>query len=142
DDPQYTHMLGRCLIDKNPSEALKYLGQACSENRSVDYLFDLARCHQLAGDDERSIQLHWEILEQNPYCSASWTNLFLFGRWDAKLWPFVAPMLSHGCGVDDEYFHVAVVKLARSLRERVPVDWFSLAMRRREVLQTYPGFGD
>ena len=39
-------MLGRCLIDRDAKLALPYLEKVCQQDRSADYLFDLARCAQ------------------------------------------------------------------------------------------------
>jgi tetratricopeptide (TPR) repeat protein len=142
DNPEALRMLGRCLIDQDPHQALPHLEKVCQQNRSADYLFDLGRCYQLTGDVDRSKQVHWEILEQNPYLSASWTNLFLFGDSPSRLWPFVAPMLQRGCGVEDEYFLVAAVELAVNMRKQLVVEWFPLAMQRLQVLRTHPGFRD
>jgi tetratricopeptide (TPR) repeat protein len=142
DHPEAARMLGRCLIDQDPQRALPFLEQVCQQNRSADYLFDLARCYQLIGDRAKAEQMHWETLQQNPYLSASWTNLFVFGGHQDRLWPFVEPMLEHGCGLDDEYFLVAVVELALQLRRTVPVRWFPAAVRRYQILQTHPGFRD
>jgi len=141
-NPEAVRMLGRCLIDHDARKALPYLEEACQQDRSADYLFDLARCHQVIGDAVKSKLLHWEILEQNPYMSSSWTNLYLLGNLEERLWPYLAPMLERGCGVDDEYFLVAAVKLAIDRQEALPSAWFPLACRRWEILRTHPGFDD
>ena len=142
DNPEAARMLGRCLIDQNPNKALPYLEKVCEQDRSVDYLFDLARCHQIAGNSDRSQELHWEILEQNPYLSASWTNLYVFDASRKRLWPYLPPMLERSCGLDDEYFLVAAVKVAIELGETLPTSWFPLAVQRWAILQTHPGFRD
>jgi len=140
--PAARALLGRCLLHHDAKKALEHLEKACRQDRSVDCLFDLARCHHLCGDTSRSKQVHWEILSQYPYHSASWTNLFILKASQTKLWPYVKPMLQRGFGVGDEYFLVAVVKVALALREQVAVEWFPLALRRWQVLQTHPGFLD
>ncbi len=142
DSPEALRMLGRCLVDADPQEALGYLEQACEQDRSVDYLFDLARCLQLAGHPDRARELHWEILGQNPFLSASWTNLFFLDEPKDKLWPMLTPMLEHGSGVEDEYFLVAAVRVALDQRKQLPVCWFPLAVQRWAILQTHPGFMD
>lgn len=141
-NPEAEWLYGRCLMDQDPKRALNHLEKACQHNRAVDYLFDLARCYQLAGDEVRSERLHWEILEQNPYVACSWTNLYLLGADRSRLWPYVSPMVERGFGVQDEYFVVAVVLAALTLRQKLPVAWFPLAVRRYEILKTLPGFRD
>ncbi|MBC7965428.1 MAG: tetratricopeptide repeat protein [Fuerstia sp.] len=135
-------LLGRCLIDTHPNTALKHLEKVCEQNRSVDYLFDLARCNQAVGNVARSQKLHWEILEQNPYVSASLTNLYLVGGSAEKLWPFLTPILNRGYGLDDEYFFVVAVKMALQLKQTLPASWFPLAVQRWAVLQIRPGYRD
>lgn len=142
EDPEAKRMLGRCLIDRDAKQALPYLEQMCRENRSVEYLFDLARCHQIAGNGQIAQQLHWEIMEQNPYVSSSWTNLFVFAGPSDRLWHYVCPMWERGCGVEDEYFLVATVMAAIRQRQQLPTAWFPLALQRFEMLKTYPGFRD
>lgn len=142
DSPEAKRTLGRCLIDKDPQRALKILKDVCKRNRSADYLFDLARCHLIVGDEQNSRKIHLEILENNPFLAASWTNLTLMGEPDTKLWPFVTPMLKRGAGTQDEYFIVAVVDMAKRMNECLPQDWFNLAAERWEILKTHAGFAD
>jgi tetratricopeptide (TPR) repeat protein len=140
--PEATRILGRCLIDHDAKRALPYLEEVCRQNRSAVYLFDLARCHQCVGNVHQSQDLHWEILDQNPYASASWTNLYFIGAPRQRLWPYLTPMLERGYGVDGEYFEVAAVKIALELRELLPATWFPLATQRWAALQIHPGFQD
>jgi tetratricopeptide (TPR) repeat protein len=141
-EPEASRMLGRVLIDMNPKKALPHLEAACKKDRSVDYLFDLARCHQLVGNEGQSKTLHWEILDQNPFVAASWTNLYVFGESRQKLWPFVEPIIKAGRCTDDEYFLVAAVKLAIHMNRTLPPEWFHLAVVRYQMLHTYAGFRD
>jgi tetratricopeptide (TPR) repeat protein len=136
------HTLGRCLIDTNPKRALEVLESVCSKDRSADHLFDLARCHSILGLNSQATDLHWEVLEQNPFVCASWTNLMLVDQPYKRLWQYVHPMLQGGHGVQDEYFLVAVVMMAVTLKKQVPHDWFPLATRRFRILQTFAGFRD
>ena len=142
DSPEAARLLGRCLIDRDPKKALSYLQQACERNRSAEYLFDLARCQQILGKVNVSRDIHWEILDQNPYASASWTNLFLMNEARERLWPLVSPMLDREIGHEDEYFLVAAVKIAQQQRATLPAGWYRAALERWLVLQAYPGFGD
>jgi len=142
ENPEAARVLGRCLIDQDVDKALSLLEGVCRENRSSDYLFDLARCHQVAGDAKRSRDLHWEILEQNPYLTSSWTNLFLLNGPRDRLWPYLPPMIERGFGVDDEYFLVAAVLISVERNERLPIEWLPLALQRWQILQTLPGFHD
>lgn len=142
DNPEAARILGRCLIDHDRKLALPYLEQACEQNRSVEYLFDLARCLHVNGHNQKAVELHWEILAHNPYCSASWTNLYVLDGSRERLWPFLKPMLDRGCGAWDQYFHVAAVKIALDLNEKVSPSWFPGAMERWAILRTYPGFKD
>ena len=134
--------LGRCWIDRNPRKALPYLKSVCRQDRSVDHLFDLARCYQIAGDLGKSMGIHWEILKQNPYSSSSWTALYLASESQVRLWPYLQPMLERGHGVEDEYFLVAAVRIALDRRETLVPAWFSLAAQRLLLLRTHPGFRD
>jgi tetratricopeptide (TPR) repeat protein len=140
DHPESERMLGRCLMETDPDQAIRHLEKACKLNRSADYLFDLARCYLLLGDASQSASVHWEALDMNPYLSASWTNLFLLNAPKRKLWSFLEPMLQAGCGVDDEYFLVAAVELAIALRKKLPQAWFPVAKQRLQVLTVHPGF--
>lgn len=142
DNPESLRTLGRVLIDTDPRRALNCLEQVCEQNRSVDYLFDLARCYQINGRADSARQTHWEILQQNPYQAASLTNLYLTGEPPQRLWRYIPAMLAAECGVDDEYFLVAVVKIALDMKHRVPPAWFPLAVERLQILQTHPGFDD
>ncbi len=139
-EPESARMLGRIMIDKDPKRALPLLEAACKKNRSVDYLFDLARCHQLAGNASESKTLHWEVLDQNPFVAASWTNLYVFGESHHKLWPMVEPMLCNGRCNEDEYFLVATVKIAVAMNKTLPTEWFPLAVTRNQMLETHAGF--
>jgi tetratricopeptide (TPR) repeat protein len=142
ENPEAARMFGRCLIDQDVDKALTVLERVCRENRSSDYLFDLARCHQIAGNANKSRDLHWEILEQNPYLTSSWTNLFLLDGPHDRLWPYLPPMIQRGYGVDDEYFLVAAVLISVERNERLPVEWLPLALQRWQILKTLPGFHD
>ena len=134
DHPEAARMLGRCLMDQDARKALPYLEKVCEQDRSIEYLFDLARCHHIVGNHGRAQSLHWEILAQNPHYSASLTSLFVLDASRHRLWPYVAPMLERRCGAEDEYFLVAAVKIAISMRRRLPVDWFSVAVQRNTNL--------
>lgn len=142
EDVELLQLYGRCLIGRDPQEAVKRLEEASRENRSVDLLFDLARAYLVAGRKEPSRETHEEILRQHPFMAASLTNLFIMETPAERLWPYVAPMLEHGCGVQDEYFLVATVILAKQMRRSLPPMWIELARRRWRVLQTHPGFRD
>lgn len=142
EDLDAMHTLGRCLIDTDTSRARKLLEMVCSIDRSTDHLFDLARCCQADCDSQIARKLHWEILNQNPYVCASWTNLFCLNEDHVKLWPWVTPFLKRGYGVDDEYCLAAVVKVATALGHVLPKEWYPLAVQRFQVLETYPGFRD
>lgn len=142
EEPEAGRMLGRVLIDKDPKRALTYLETACKKNRSVDYLFDLARCHQIVGNGARAKALHWEILRQNPFVAASWTNLSVFGEAHSKLWPLLEPILRSGNCLHDEYFLVAAVKMSIALRRTLPLEWFPVAVERSQLLRTHTGYGE
>jgi tetratricopeptide (TPR) repeat protein len=142
ENPEAMRLLGRCLIERDAKQALPYLEKVCEQNRSADYLFDLARCQQVVGNSQRSQELHWEILQQNPYMCGSWTNLFILGASRDRLWPYVAPMFERGYGVDEEYFLVAAVLAALELKRPLPVTWFPLAAKRHQMLKTLRGFRD
>ncbi len=142
DRPEAARLLGRCLIDREPRRALKYLEEVCERNRSADYLFDLARCHLVAGNSARSCELHWEILGQNPFLAASWTNLYLCDAPRDRLWPLLIPILDQGYGVEDEYFVVAAVQIAVELNRQLSPSWLQVAAQRWSVLKTHPGFRD
>ena len=142
ENPEAIRTLGRCLIDEDPKRALPLLKQAVSVDRSADYLFDLARCQQLAGNQDESTKLHWEVLQSNPYFAASWTNLLFFGANKQQLWPYLEPMLKRGYGANDEYFAVSAVLLATELGQSLPPEWFHVALHRWEVLKTNPPFAD
>jgi len=142
DHPDAAKMLGRCLLDKKPQEALPYLEKACEQNRSSDNLFDLARGYHMAGQRSRAVDIHWEVLKLNPYTSASLANLHILGAGHSKLWPLVNPMLELGCGVEDEYFLVATVILAKKANQLVSSQWIHIAAQRWEILKTRPGFED
>ncbi|PHS06238.1 MAG: hypothetical protein COA78_14450 [Blastopirellula sp.] len=140
--PEATRILGRCLIDQDSKKALQYLEEACSINRDSDSLFDLARCHGVSGNESKSIDIHWEILEHNPFYTSSWTNLYLSGSSQQKLWSYLENMLKQECGIHDEYFHVAAFKLALDLNSTLPQSWVHSAAKRWDILQTYPGYRD
>ncbi len=140
--PEAARILGRCLIDHKAKKALPYLEKACQKNRSTDNLFDLARAHHVAGKRDRAKQLHWEVLELNPYMSASLVSLYILKAEPTRLWPYINPMLELGCGRDDEYFVVATVKIAKSVRETTSPAWINVADQRWSLLQTRPGFQD
>ena len=142
DNPEAARILGRCLIDLKPREAVKLLEKVCEQNRSADYLLDLARCYQFNGKNKQSRKLHYEILQQNPFMSCSWTNLYLLKAPKRELWPYLQPMLDRGCGLEDEYFLVAAVLIAISQRQQLPTSWFPTAKSRWQLLQTHPGFRD
>lgn len=45
-------------------------------------------------------------------------------------------------GIDDEYFLVAAVKLAKSLGKTLSPNWIDLAVQRAQILDSRPGFRD
>lgn len=144
-DPHNLELLrfyGRVLMDSQPEEALQFLRRACKQNRTIEYLFDLARCYQLLGDATQSCSTHLEILQQNPYVGASVTNLYFQSEEHDLLWPLAKEIVRRGGGVSDEYFLVAAVKLAISQRDQMPEEWHETARERTQVLQTHPGFLD
>ena len=144
-DPDNLELLrfyGRTLTDTRPKKALELLKQACEKNRSVSYLFDLARCYQLAGDKDQSKVTHREILRQNPFVGASVTNLYLMDEPAQKLWPLAKEIVAQKGGLDDEYFLVAAVKMAISQKDQMPVEWEGLAQERLQILGTHPGYLD
>ena len=136
-----TRLLGRCLIESKPREALKHLKEVCEQNRSAEYLFDLARCQHIVGNPGEAKRLHWEILDLNPYATPSWTNLYVLGE-RRKLWPLLKKILKHSGANDAEYFLAAAVKLAVELKHELPTAWFPLAALRWQTLQTHAGFDD
>ncbi len=142
-DPGVMRLLGRCWIDVEPEKGLPFLEAACNQDRSVDFLFDLARCCHAVGNQERARELHWEILQQNPLATSSWTNIFLYQNDDPqKLWPYVNPMLEAESGVSSEYFLVAAVMIAVDLKQVLSPAWHLLALQRWKLLQVYPPFYD
>lgn len=142
DNPVFEHLLGRCLIDTDAKEAAKHLKRACAKNRSAPYLFDLARCQQILGNQEEARRIHREVLQKNPLESASLTNLYLLGEPANSLWSHVNPILKNLRGDEDEYFLVVAVHLARAQNGMVTPEWIDLAVSRLTVLQTHPGFRD
>lgn len=145
DDPDNVdlmRMYGRFLVDVDAKQALPILKKVCQNNRSVEGLFDLARCYQLAGDLAQSGKTHREILEVNPYVGASVVSLFLLGDDNARLWNLSREIVKRGSGDEDEYFLVACVKLARIAKQTLPDQWLVLAKRRAQTLNNRPGFGD
>jgi|GEM_PF-6277711 len=139
---ELTRFYGRTLLDENPQKALGFLKRACDQNCSVDYLFDLASCYLALGRRDKSRDTHYEILKQNPYVGASVTNLFVQEESHETLWPLAKEIVKRRSGVDDEYFLVAAVKLALSLGQQVPSEWYELAEERLQILQTRPGYAD
>ncbi len=142
DNPEAVRTLGRALVNHDNQEALQLLQRVCEDNRSVDFLTDLALCYQALQRLRDAEQLHWEILEQNPFMAPSWTNLYLLAAPKDRLWGYVDPMINQGRGVKDEYFLVATVLMALELNQRVPLYWFPLAAQRHEILQVQPGYRD
>ncbi|MEP3481697.1 MAG: tetratricopeptide repeat protein [Fuerstiella sp.] len=140
--PEAARLLGQCLTDQDPKMALPYLEEAASIDRNTSTLFDLARCHQIMGETKKAIHLHREILKTNPLASSSWTNLFILKEPVQRLEPFLKLMLEQGQGIHDEYFFVTNVKLALVSKNSLPEAWFASALRRWEILKTYPGFAD
>ena len=140
--PHWAYVLGRVLINRDAKEALPYLEQAYGRDQSGDLLFELGRCHQVLGNREESVKYHWENLEQDPMASSSLTALVVQGESDQRIWPFVNPAIEAGLGVHEEYFHVSAVMVALSVGEALTSAWISGAVRRVELLQTYPGFRD
>ncbi len=142
DEPEARRMLGRVLMDQDARKALPHLEAVCKKDRSVANLFDLARCYQLSGHTPTANKLHWEILDENPFVAASWTNLFMFGESKLKLWELLNPILRSGNGLQDEYFLVAAVKLACVKKDTLPLEWLPLAVERSKMLRTHSGFED
>ena len=141
-NPHWAYLLGRVQIDRSPKEALANLEAAYQRDRAGRILYDLARCHQILGNTRQSIEFHWKNLAQNPLASASLTALHLQGAAGEDLWRFIGPMLQAEAGIDDEYFHVATVMIAKDLDRVLPEAWVVGAVERYRILQNYPGFGD
>ncbi len=142
DDTEATWFYGRMLIDKDTTKALPLLEKACATNRSVQYLFDLARGYHVAGKTEEARSTHREILKQNPYMGASVSSLHFLGEPANALWPFAKEIVRRGGDVESEYFLIAAVDLAMAAEDQVPEEWGSAARVRMQILQTRPGFLD
>lgn len=141
-DPVRMNLMGRCLQDTDPREALKHLEREYALSRSVDCLRLQARSHQLLGDAKKARELYWQVVKDDPNSAISLSNLFILGESGEKLMPLMARVIEHGGGIDDQYFHAAALKTALALGQKLPAAWLAAAKLRHRVMLTQEGFRD
>ncbi|MBA4386745.1 MAG: hypothetical protein C0404_02120 [Verrucomicrobia bacterium] len=142
DDPARLGLMGRCVQNTDPREALKYLEREYKMTRSVECLRLQARSYQLLGDGPRAKELYWQAVREDPNSTISLCNLFLLGEPARQLINPVCQAIERAAGVEDQYFHASAVKVAMQTGARLPPGWIHGARARYRAMLAQGSFRD
>lgn len=143
DDPRWLRLMGIVIQDYDAKQSVKYLEKEFAITGSAETLTRLARGHQLAGAKDKARDYYYRALALHSYDSLAISNLVLMlNDSSPQLYEYACGAMERGNGVDDQYFLIVCVMLAKKLGRPMPHCWFSLAVRRMEMVQAEGGFLD
>jgi tetratricopeptide (TPR) repeat protein len=143
DQPRWSRLVGIVMQDNDPKGSIEYLQREFAATGNADTLTRIARGHQLAGDLTAARACYWKALEINPADSLAITNLyFKFHEVSPTLFENAIIAMERGAGIDDQYFLIVVMEMAKRLNKTVPENWIRLAIRRLELVHAEGGFKD
>lgn len=142
DNPRWLDLMARCCQDNTPKKALEYLEKEYKINQSADCLCKMARSYQIMGKRSKAIELYTDVLAKNQSDTLAMVNLFHLGVKPREIQSAIFWALSENLGAHDEYFHVAAVKVALAVKERMPSEWIVGARIRYQLVLSHGGFKD
>ena len=143
DNPRWLRLLGICIQDIDTKKSIEYLKKEFELTGSSDTLVRLGRGYQLCDDPKAARHHYYGALEINPHETLAITNLvFKYNELSPELHRKANEALDHGHGVQDQYFHVCAIKLAKQVRGKVSTSWYATALQRYQLVLNGEGFRD